>query len=102
MALHAAYDELIGRTREASLLASCSSLLGWDEQTYMPTGGVEHRSRQMALLAGLHHEKATDPILGELLAQLDGTSLVQEADSLAAVNVRELRRNFQRLTRLPR
>ena len=102
MQADAAYEELIRRSREASLLASCSSLLGWDEQTYMPTGGVEHRSRQMALLAGLHHEKATDPIIGELLAQLDGTSLVQEADSPAAVNVRELRRNFQRLTRLPR
>ncbi|SIO62468.1 carboxypeptidase Taq [Singulisphaera sp. GP187] len=102
MSLDTAYEELIRRSREASLLASCSSLLGWDEQTYMPTGGVEHRSRQMALLAGLHHEKATDPIIGELIAQLNGSPLVQDADSPAAVNVRELNRNFQRLTRLPR
>ncbi|AGA26457.1 carboxypeptidase M32 [Singulisphaera acidiphila] len=102
MQADAAYEDLIRRSREASLLASCSSLLGWDEQTYMPTGGVEHRSRQMALLAGLHHEKATDPIIGELLEQLDGTPLVQDADSPAAVNIRELKRNYQRLTRLPR
>jgi carboxypeptidase Taq len=102
MEAEAAYEELIRRSREASLLASCSSLLGWDEQTYMPTGGVEHRSRQMALLAGLHHEKATDPVIGDLLDQLEGTAVVQGADAPAAVNVRELGRNFRRLTRLPR
>jgi carboxypeptidase Taq len=64
----AAYDELIGRAREQAMLASCSAVLGWDEQTYMPTGGVSHRGNQMALLAGLHHERATDPRVGELLA----------------------------------
>lgn len=102
MQVDEAYEELIRRSREASLIASCSSLLGWDEQTYMPSGGVEHRSRQMALLAGLHHEKATDPVLGDLLAQLNGTPLVQDSDSPAAVNVRELKRSYERLTRLPR
>ena len=45
-----AYDELIRLWSRQSLLASCSALLGWDEQTYMPPGGAEHRGRQMALL----------------------------------------------------
>src|SRR3954470_2805388 len=102
MSAQAVYEELIGRTREASLLASCSALLGWDEQTYMPKGGVEHRSRQMALLAGLHHEKATDPRIGALLGELEGSALVADPDSPAAVNVREIRRTYRRLTRLPR
>jgi hypothetical protein len=31
-----AYAELIHRARELGMLASCSALLGWDEQTYMP------------------------------------------------------------------
>ena len=31
-----AYTELIRRTREASVLASCGGLLSWDESTYMP------------------------------------------------------------------
>ena len=56
MTPQAAYDELIRRSKEQSLLASCSSLLGWDEQTYMPRGGVVNRSIQMGLLAGMHHE----------------------------------------------
>src|SRR5438874_3003326 len=98
----AAYDELIRRSKEQSLLASCSSLLGWDEQTYMPRGGVENRSNQMGLLAGLHHEKATDPAIGVLLGELEGSDLARDPDAPAAVNVRELRRDYDRRTKLPR
>ncbi|MBX6311620.1 MAG: carboxypeptidase M32 [Isosphaeraceae bacterium] len=98
----AAYDELIRRTREQALLGSCSALLGWDEQTYMPRGGAEHRGHQMALLAGLRHERATDPRLGELLAAVEGTDLVADPESPEAVNVREIRRSYDRQTRLPR
>jgi carboxypeptidase Taq len=98
----AAYDELLRRSREQSVLASCSDLLGWDEQTYMPTGGAEHRGNQMALLAGLHHEQATHPRIGALLDAVEGSPLVADADSPAAANVREIRRDYNRLTRLPK
>ena len=102
MTPQAAYDELIRRSREQTLLASCSALLGWDEQTYMPRGGAAHRGNQMALLAGLHHEKATDPRIGELLERLEGSDLVRDPEVAAAVNVREIRRSYDRQTKLPR
>ena len=38
----------------------------------MPPGGVENRSEQLALVAGLLHERGTDPRLGELLAARGG------------------------------
>ncbi|MGE3820754.1 MAG: carboxypeptidase M32, partial [Isosphaeraceae bacterium] len=98
----AAYEELIGRSREQSLIASCSSILGWDEQTYMPPGGASYRGEQLAMLAGLHHDRATDPRIGELLATVETSALVGDPESPEAVNVRELRRTFDRLTRLPR
>jgi carboxypeptidase Taq len=98
----AAYDQLLRRGRENAVLGSCSAVLGWDEQTYMPPGGAEHRGEQMALLAGLHHERATDPKVGELLAEVEGSDLVSEPDSSEAANVREMRRSFDRLTKLPR
>jgi carboxypeptidase Taq len=97
-----AYDELIRRAREQALLGSSSAVLGWDEQTYMPSGGAGHRGNQMALLAGLHHERATDPRVGELLTILECSSLVAEPDSVSAVNIRELRRGYDRRIRLPR
>lgn len=97
-----AYDELIRRAREESLLASCTALLGWDELTYMPRGGVEHRGNQMAYLAGLQHEKAADPRVGDLLATLESSDLISDPLSAEAVNVRETRRLYDRAARVPR
>jgi carboxypeptidase Taq len=102
MRAEVAYAELVRRTREEALLASCAELLAWDEDTHMPPAGVEHRAAQLALLAGLVHERATDPRLGDLLAEVEGSALVADPESAEAVNVREVRRAYDRQTRLPR
>src|SRR5207248_712231 len=57
---------------------------------------------QLALLAGLHHQKATHPRINELLAELESSSILDDPDSPTSVNVRELRRAYARLTRIPR
>jgi carboxypeptidase Taq len=95
------YEALLARLRETALLQSCGSVLGWDEQTYLPPGGVAHRSEQLALLAGRTHAEATDPGLGDLLAELELDDL-GDGDGAMAVNVRNARREFDRATRLPR
>jgi carboxypeptidase Taq len=97
-----AYDELIRRAREEAVLASCTALLDWDELTYLPRAGVEHRARQMALLAGLQHDRTTDRRIGELLDELEHSTLVADPLAPAAVNIRELRRAYNRARRLPR
>jgi carboxypeptidase Taq len=97
-----AYEELMQRVREEAALASIEALLEWDEETRMPAGAVEGRSEQLALVAGLLHERGTDPRLGELLDELEGSPLLEDAASPAAVNVRELRRDYERFVRLPR
>ncbi len=97
-----AYRALTRQSRELATLASCSAVLGWDEQTYMPAGGAEHRGTQMAMLAGLQHERATDPRIGELLAIVEGSPLVHDPDSFEAADIREWRRGYDRRTRLPR
>jgi carboxypeptidase Taq len=102
MTVENAYAELLRWSRQTALLGSCAELLGWDEETYMPAGGVEHRGRQMALLAGLQHERATDPRLGDWLAEVEGSPLVADADSPEAVNVRLWRRAYGRSCKLPR
>ncbi len=96
-----AYDELMARVKDEATLASIEALLEWDEETYMPAGAVESRSEQLALVAGLLHERGTDPRIGELLDALEGSALLRPADSPAAVNVRELRRDYERSLRLP-
>jgi carboxypeptidase Taq len=97
-----AYEELMQRVREEAMLASIEALLEWDEETRMPSGAVEGRSEQLAMVAGLLHERGTDPRLGELLDELEGSPLLEDPASPAAVNVRELRRDYDRFVRLPR
>lgn len=95
------YAELVELAREAALLNSCSSLLQWEEQTYMPKGGVEHRGNQIELLARMVHERRTNPRIGESLGRLEQSGFGSDSDSPAAVNIREWRRQFDRATKLP-
>ena len=97
-----AYEELVRLSREETLLASCSDVLEWDQEVSMPHKGVKHRAEQLALLAGLSHDRATDPRYDELLSILEQSSLVSDPDSPEAVNVRELRRGYDRERRMPR
>ena len=96
------YDQLIEETTRTALLASCSAVLGWDEQTYLPPGGAEHRANQLSLLAGMVHERATSSRVGELILALEEGEDLGEEDSPKNVNVREARRVFDRATKLPR
>ena len=79
-----AYAELIRRSKELGLLNSCAAVLAWDQQTYMPTNGGGLRGNQMALLA-----------------TIEGSNVVADPDSPEAANVRELRRAYDRSTKLP-
>ena len=96
------YSSLTQLLREAAVLSSCGSVLSWDEQTYMPANGAGHRAEQLGLLAGIAHERATSPRIGELLSELEQQTDLGDADSDRAVNVREARRTFDRQTKLPR
>jgi carboxypeptidase Taq len=96
------YRSLLAHLRQQALVASCQELLGWDELTQMPDGASEYRGRQLAWLAGQHHTLATDPRLGDWLGLLEQSALVADAASDAAVNIREVRRQYDRLTKLPR
>jgi carboxypeptidase Taq len=96
-----AYQDLLRRICEANVLASCGSVLSWDESTYMPRQGSAFRGEQMGLIARLVHEMTTAPAIGELLAQVEGSDVVRDPESDAAVNVREIRRGYDRAVKVP-
>lgn len=96
-----AYAELVRRAKEIALIQSCSAVLGWDQQTYMPKQGAGLRGEQLAYLAGLSHAKATDRVIGDLLSQLEGSDLLDDPDAVITSNVRELRQSFDRQTKIP-
>jgi carboxypeptidase Taq len=97
-----AYEELVLRSREDALLSSCLELLDWDEEVYMPRGGVKNRAEQMSFLAGIAHDRETNPRYDELLRTLEESSLVTDPESAQGVNVRQMRRDYDRQCRLPK
>ncbi len=95
------YTGLITTIREISLLASAGSVLHWDQETYLPGKGAEHRADQVSLIARMSHEQFTSPKIGETLSAIESSPLVKDPISDAAVNIRELRRSYDRATKLP-
>jgi carboxypeptidase Taq len=95
------YAELTRRSKELGVLNSCAAVLGWDQQTYMPTKGAGLRGEQMAFLAALSHQKFTDPLVNELLSTVENSDLVRDPESDVAANARELRRGYDRATKTP-
>ena len=61
------YELLKNRLATISDLRSAKSLLFWDQQTYMPGGGVAGRAEQVATLSRLAHEMLTDDETKSLL-----------------------------------
>jgi len=98
---NAAYAELIRRTKECHTLGSIGELLGWDERTHMPPKGGLHRSEQVALVERLKHEWFTMPQIGALLAACEGSPLLNDPHCEQAVNVREIRRGYDRAVKKP-
>lgn len=95
------YAQLMTHVRRAALLGSCGSVLSWDRETYMPVGGNEHRAEQLSLIAGVTHEWSTDEHVGELLNHLSDSEFTDAPDSDSAVNIREIRRAYDRARKLP-
>lgn len=91
-----AFDELARILRERHLYESAASTLGWDQETYLPPAGVEHRAAQLALLSGKIHALGTDDAFRAALEAAEDEGLPgQEA------NLREIRHHFDRATCLP-
>ncbi|MBI1903517.1 MAG: carboxypeptidase M32, partial [Planctomycetia bacterium] len=96
-----ANQDLLHAIKEARLLESAGSVLGWDERTYMPAHGAGHRAEQMALIARLTHDMMTASRIAELLAAVESSPLVRDPDSDQAVSVREIRRVYDRAVKMP-
>ncbi len=96
-----AYSELITTLKRIAVLRSTAALLGWDERTMMPPRAAAYRGDQFALLAGMIHEQFTHPRIGELLHACETSDLMADPDSDTAANIREIRRDYDRATRLP-
>lgn len=101
MKANEAYDQLRSHFAETALLGSARALLGWDLRVLMPPKGVKFRAESLATLEGLLHRRITDPRVGEWLAAIEGNGFAKDPLSVEAVNVRWLRWEYDRETKIP-
>jgi carboxypeptidase Taq len=82
-------------------LGLINAVLGWDQATYMPSGGAPARGRQLAMIGKMTQEKAIDPEIGKLLDQLEPWAEQQPYDSDDAALVRVARREYDQAVKVP-
>lgn len=95
-------EELYGLTREITTLNSCMAVLDWDERTYMPPNGSENRANQIALLAGMVHDRLTSSRIGEIINELLYIGLNPADDDIDSANLREIKRAYERAVKVPK
>lgn len=89
---------LIELDREHTLMSHISAVLGWDQETYMPSKAIQERASQLALFEGLAHQKAVNPEIGELLATLEAKHDLSPDEK---AYIRKVRRDYDIETKLP-
>ncbi|UJP05497.1 MAG: carboxypeptidase M32 [Nitrosomonas sp.] len=99
--MNSQYQHLVQKLEEISHLNGVMSTLGWDQEVVMPSGAGEARAKQMAALAGVIHERMTDPALGEGLYELANRHW-QTLGADEQCNVREALRNYELETKVPK
>jgi carboxypeptidase Taq len=85
---------------EVTDLSRASAVLEWDQETYMPRGGIGARAEQLATLQRLAHVRFTSAEVGKLLEALEGEVANQSFDSDEASLVRVTRRDFEQARKL--
>jgi carboxypeptidase Taq len=94
-AIHASPDvpapvaSLLAQWADIAALGSAAAVLGWDQETNMPAKGQAARGKALSVLAGIRHERLTDPALADAI---DGAAEHAEPGSILEAQVREARR----------
>jgi carboxypeptidase Taq len=65
-----AETRLTEKIRELRDLDAVVSLMDWDEETYLPTGGHERRGQQMGTVETIAHDLLVDDALGDLIEEV--------------------------------
>ncbi|SES74068.1 carboxypeptidase Taq [Nitrosomonas marina] len=94
------YQSLVEKLEEISHLNGVMSTMGWDQEVMMPAGAAQARSKQIATLAGIIHERMTHPSLGECLEMLQ--EKCNQENAIERCNILEARRQYDLMTRIPK
>lgn len=82
-------------------LSRAAAVLEWDQETYMPPGGVKSRAEQFSTLLRLSHQSFTSDQVGSLLDSLEQEHAGDSFDSDVASLLRVTRRDYEEARKLP-
>jgi len=99
--LQKAYDELLAKSKELTILQSTTAIVNWDMETKMPPKALNLRSQQMALLELISHKMLTDPQVGKTLEGIEKAPGYTEFDTVQKRNVYLARKAYDEATKLP-
>ena len=94
-----AYHTLHKRFARMSAISGAMAILGWDQATMMPPGGVSSRAEQLATLSLLRHEIMTRSDMADMLA-----GAAESGNNLSdwqAANLREMKRQWVHACAMP-
>ena len=95
-----AFNDLKKRLADVHNLEMAGALLDWDQQTYMPRGGIGARAESRATISKLAHDLHTQSETARLLERAERESdFAPESDQSAML--RRARRDFDKATKLP-
>src|ERR1700737_917928 len=86
---------------EVTDLTRAAMVLEWDQETYMPPGGVQGKAEQQSTLHRLAHERFTSNEVGKLLDSLESEFVSLPHDSYEASLVRVVRRDYDQQVKIP-
>ncbi len=95
-----AYDSLVSRAREISLVENSVTLLQWDQETFLPSRGHDFRGQQLACLTGLTHRLFTAYEVSEWLKKA-ADEIAATDDFEKKANLAHWQRRYERATRVP-
>lgn len=100
------YATLLEKGKEFQVLRSISTLIGWDQETYMPKQAIGIRSVQKQHIEGLMHQELTSVAFQELLSHfinLDTAKFIniEGLSELQKAAIREWRIDVVKAKKLP-
>jgi carboxypeptidase Taq len=98
------YDRWSTLSQEVGDLAGILALVDWDQETMMPSSGLEARARQRSWLAQQHHKASTGPKMTRALGrciQMESGTLLLDATERQRLNLEEARREHLRQQKVP-
>src|SRR5216683_2359308 len=86
---------------EVTDIHRAGAVLDWDQETFMPPGGVHNRAEQLSTLSEVAHRRFTTDEVGRLLDEAEAATANSPFDSDDASLVRVTRRDYDQARKLP-